>query len=162
MTSVYKNSFVLLGGISVLFLVGCQSAQERQAAELRDFLRAQVRQLEPLNKKVIQEKQKLYEINKTSPEANVEETRQNHKTELADLHRRIEEYPDLELTALAQEIRMLIDRRHQDVEALASENRRAQNWAEVEAAIDASAARRRQANRPWIPGRAKETLTDAD
>ena len=47
-----------------------------------------------------------------------------------------------------------IERRQQEAEVVASERRRAQNWAEVEAAIDASAARRRQANRPWIPGRA--------
>jgi len=45
-----------------------------------------------------------------------------------------------------------IKRRNQDAALLASEKRRAENKANVTAAIAASAERRRQANRPWIPG----------
>jgi len=155
MTCSYKCSLMSIGVVVFLFVAGCQTAQQRQANELRDFLRVEIENLEPLNQQVLNEKQKLYEIDSTSPWADVEKTREEYEREIIDLRKKIEDYPDLELNALSQDVRTLLVKRQQDVEWMASQNRRAQNRAKAKAAIAASAERRRQANRPWIPGMPK-------
>ena len=76
MTSFVRIHLVSVVAVTILGAGACQSAQERQANELREFLRSQLANLEPLNEQVLEEKQKLYEIDSTSPFANVEETRQ--------------------------------------------------------------------------------------
>ena len=137
-------------GITILLAAGCQSADQRQANELREFLRGLVTEIAPLNEKVLKEKRKLYEIDKNSPLANVDETRERYTTERTDLQRRVEEYPDLELTSLAQQIRTLIKRREQDAESAASRRRAAERHAEIQAMFKANAARDREALRPKI------------
>ena len=150
MPSFLKNHLASVVAVIILFALGCQSAQERQANELRNFLRGEIIKFDSLNQQVIAEKQKLYEIDSTSPFADVEETRQEHQREIADLRKKIEDYPDLELTSLAEQVRHLIKRRQQDAESVARWRRDAARHAEIQAMFDANAARDREALRPKI------------
>lgn len=126
-----------------MLMLSCQSAEDRQAAALREFLRGEITKFEPLNQQVIAGKQKLYEIRPASPFADVAETRKKHKEELAELRRQIEEYPNLELPALSANIRAKLQRRQGDVEDAASEVREAQNWARVRSLL--------KNKEPWRP-----------
>ena len=129
--------------LCLLLMLACQTAADREAAELRQFLVAEITKFEPLNQQVIDEKQQLYEIDKTSPLADVAETRKRHKAELAELRRRVSEYPNLELKALSEDIQAKLRRRKGDVEAAASARRRVENAAEVRSIL--------QNQRPWRP-----------
>ena len=139
----------------LLTLAGCQSAEERQANELREFLRGQVLEIEPLNEKIVEGKKALYEVVKQGGrEADVrralkdyEETRDKLPKQLAELRRKIEEYPDLELAALSGEIQRTIRSREDTVKWVAREQKEAQSWQKFFSLTEANKERARESLR---------------
>ena len=149
-----------LAALLPILMFSCQSAEDRQAAELREFLRREITKFNPLNQQVIAEKQKLYEIDSTSPFADVDETRERHSNELADLRQRVEEYPDLELTSLANEIRTLIMTRQQEAESVARSRRQKESFDRIQKMYERTAARDREAWKPKIIGGGETKTVD--
>ena len=74
----------------------------------------------------------------------------SNQREIADLRKKIEDYPDLELTSLAEQVRRLLKRRNEEAESVARWRRDAARAAQIESMFDANAARDREALRSKI------------
>ena len=126
-------------GIAVLLLAGCQSAEDRQAAELREFLRNRLPEIEALNTKVIAEYEAyLQETEASGPPAMValvrrqlEKAQAGLPAELDSLRQKIEDYPALELQGLSREVELVLQHREERVEHVEEKRRRAQRWEEI-------------------------------
>ena len=115
-----KISFVRLA-LSALFLasLGCQSAEDRRAAELRESLRSRVNEIEPLNAQVIAEYEAYLEERMTRGREDdiarvrksLEKAQKELPHELDDLRQRIETYPNSGLPGLVQKLNHVIESR---------------------------------------------------
>jgi len=161
-------------GIAVLFMFACQSAEGKQEAELRHFLRDQVKKLGTLNAQLLEDYQVyLQERIETGEEREVarvrrtlEDAQQTLPAELDTLRQNIEEYPALELSGLSEEIKIALDRGRLRVEDLARERHEArradelsQHWGRVGKSMRESIRRQAQDGPAWLrtkPKQAKE------
>ena len=124
---------------SWLFMCGCQSAEDRQAAELREFLYTKVAELEPLNTRLVaQYESYLQEEQTRGNEREAGQLRRRLATlqddlpaELDDLRRRIADYPNVELPTLSQVIKDTIAIRTVRIQGVAEERDNARRAAEV-------------------------------
>ena len=111
--------FLFPSAVAALLLMGCQSAEDRQAAELREFLRGNVQEIEALNTKVIAEFEAYLQEQKASGRASgvagvqteLERVQVALPAELNTLRQKIEDYPNLELRMLSREVQRTIDNR---------------------------------------------------
>ena len=111
-TSLFRLVLVALAAATL----SCQSAEDRRAAALRDSLRDRVREIEPLNAKVIAEYEAyLNERVAQGDDGDVARVREDLlkaqkdlPQELDDLRQRIENYPNSGLPALDQELSRVI------------------------------------------------------
>ena len=119
----------------VLTTLGCQSAEQRQANELRETLSGLLKDIEAMNsdeiavlreiKEVVetsrplrsqwwhlrasareQALQKSHAASAESAQRAVESTEKRHREAISDLRKEVEEYSDLELAALAVRVRL--------------------------------------------------------
>ena len=162
-----STSKLLTAGLTIgaLFTLACQSADDKQAGELRQLLRDQVAELEIVNTQLIEDykaflKERIAsgrEILVIGVRRTLEEMQQTLPAELATLRQWIEEYPTLELSALSQEIKGALERGRMRVEDVARERhdaRRAdelgEHWKGVGRSMHESIRREAQEGPAWL------------
>ena len=162
-----STSKLLIAGLAIgtLSLLGCQSAAERQAAELREGLRQKSHEIEALNSRVIEDYQAyLQETEAAGRPTMVAVVRRQLETaqadlpsELDDLRQKIEDYPSLELPVLSQEIASVLERRKIDIQDVARQRQQAlravelsEHWGRVGKSMRESIRREAQEGPAWL------------
>ena len=113
-----KPTSIALTAILALAVSGCQSAEQRQANELRQTLVRLTDEIEKLDQEEIVALRARKEVLDASPssglffgvlreaaKSNLESAEKRLPERLAELRKQVEEYTDLELAALARRVR---------------------------------------------------------